>query len=74
MVEPKYCDGKYHLEYLNFSYFNGYQEADYTIVNIYGEPCKKNGNTLRFDTEKNAQKYLDKVNETPDGGIITNFT
>lgn len=72
--ELKYTDGKYHIEYKNHLYFNGYSQPDWTIVNVYGEDCRgKNGITLRFDTKENAQKYCDKLNVCPEGAVIRNI-
>jgi hypothetical protein len=69
-----YNDGKYHIEYKQHEYLNGYVQSDWTLVNTLGEDCTKNGITLRFNTKENAQKFCDKANQCSEGGLITNFT
>lgn len=70
----KYHDSKYHIEWLPFEYLGGYCEFSWAIVNVYGETCRKDGITIRFNDKIPAQKYCDKINECSDGGIVTNFT
>ncbi len=73
-TQPKYTDGQYHIEWMMHEYFGGYQEPAWTLVNCYGEVCRKNGITMSYNNEEAAQKSCDKANQCPDGGIITNFT
>lgn len=70
----KYNDNQYHVEYREFEYFGGYKQSDWTIVNVYGEVCNKNGISLRFANKDAAFKYCIKANICNDGGICTNFT
>jgi len=68
----KYNDGKYHVEWMTHEYLGGYKSASWTIVNVYGEPCRDK-TTLTFDTKENAHKYCNKLNITPEGGVLTNL-
>lgn len=45
-----YDDGKYHVEKRMFTYLGGYEQADWTIVNTFGELCRRKHITIRFDT------------------------
>lgn len=73
MAEPKYTDGRYHIEQIKHEYLGGYVQSDWTLVNIYGEPCIGEHGALRFVDREAAQAYCDRVNITPDGGVVTNF-
>ena len=73
-MTPKYKDSKYHIEYKEHEYFGGYKESSWTIVNVFGENCRNTkGNTIRFTSKEGAQKYCDKLNICPEGGILTNL-
>lgn len=74
MAEPKYDDGLYHVEWMEHEYFNGYRQADWTLVNVYGEPCRRNGITIRYGTKEAADRDCAKANVDAAGGLITNFT
>jgi len=68
----KYKDEKYHVELMEHDYFGGYRESAWTIVNVYGEPCREKV-TLRFTDKEKAEKYCDKLNLCPEGGVLTNL-
>jgi hypothetical protein len=70
----KYDDGQYHVEYLEFEYLGGVKYWDYCIVNVYGEICHKNGNSLRYVDRFWADKLCNYLNQCPNGAIITNLT
>ena len=69
----QYNDGKYHIELITHTYLGGYEYPGWTLVNTFGEMCRKNGRTIVFNDQDKAQKYCDKLNMCPDGGIITNM-
>ena len=70
----KYEDGKYHVEWMVHEYFNGYKEGDWTIVNVYGEPCiSKRSVTLRFGNKDDAERYCNKLNINPEGAVLRNL-
>ena len=71
--EPEELDGKYRIKNKLFTFQGGYKESFWTIVNIHGEICKKNGKQLKFGAEKSAKKYCDKLNICPDGAVLTNM-
>lgn len=73
MSELKYTDEQYHLEWINHQYLGDYWEHSWTVVNVYGEPCRIDGITIRFDNKQNAEKYLAKLNHCNEGGLLTNL-
>lgn len=64
----KYHDGKYHVE--EYPSLSG---KVFTIVNVYGEPCYREGNIIICPDLNVISPLVEKLNECPDGGLITNL-
>lgn len=78
--EMKYQDNKYHVEpFTRKEETVGFSDSDkeylsegFVIVNVYGEPCYRNGLLFYFD-EIRAQRMCYQLNLVCDGGILTNL-
>jgi hypothetical protein len=68
MNEPKYTDGKYHVERLDVE-----DEIKWAVVNIYGEVCIISTGDVIFTTKVLADKFCARLNLLPEGGVIRNL-
>lgn len=74
----KYNDGKYHIEWMEHAYYGMYylgkhKESSWTIVNVYGEPCRCDGIIICFSDKSDAVRYCKKLNIVPEGAVLTNL-
>ena len=71
MNEPRYRVRRRKAGELKFSYDP--DEHGWLIANVYDEPCHRGGKYVSFANYVDAASFCERMNECPDGAVITNL-